>query len=265
MQQSLMPLYSDVKDRAGAATSISLFLNFDGTLVPIAAHPAEPRLNPATVELLKLLAHQELLATTVISGRAVEDLYGRIRLERLIYAGNHGHEIFGRSLTFVEPSAWEVRLTLERLCDDLGCELRLVAGVFVEYKGLTATVHYRQASLEHLPLIQRAVYSAAAPYGAHFRVNPGRKAFEILPRTDWHKGSAVGWINRQLDRKEPLSIYLGDDTSDEDAFTSLGEAITVKVGTAPITCAKYRLPDPAAVHQFLLWLALPDSAMLRGD
>jgi trehalose 6-phosphate phosphatase len=265
MHPSLMTLYSDVKDRAGAASSISLFLDFDGTLVPIAADPAASRLDPSTVALLKLLAHQQLLTTTVISGRAVEDLYGRIRLERLIYAGNHGLEIFGRSLTFVEPSAWEVRLTLQRLCEDLGCELRLVAGVSVEYKGLTATVHYRQASLEHLPLIQRAVYSAAAPYGANFRVNPGRKAFEILPRTDWHKGSAVGWINRQLDQKEPLSIYLGDDTSDEDAFSSLGEAITVKVGTAPITCAKHRLPDPAAVHEFLLWLALPDSAMLCCD
>jgi len=66
----------------------------------------------------------------------------------------------------------------------------------------------------------------------------------------------VKWINRHLGKNgEVLSIYFGDDTTDEDAFRVLPDAITVKVGGSRATHARYRLPDPAAVHQFLNWLA----------
>ena len=246
---------AEVEDRIQSASFVSLFLDFDGTLVPIAANPTEPQLDPDAVETLKLLSSQELLATTIISGRAVEDLYGRIRLENLVYAGNHGLEIFGRHLRFVEPLAWARREQLETLCGELGAQLRLVAGTLVEYKGLTASVHYRLAATADVAEIQAAVYAAVARHGALFRVSPGRKVLEIVPRTDWHKGAAARWINSHLAEAPVLTIYLGDDTSDEDAFSALPDAITIKVGLAAATCARYRLRDPAAVHQFLLWLA----------
>jgi trehalose-phosphatase len=64
----------------------------------------------------------------------------------------------------------------------------------------------------------------------------------------------VEWINGHLGQNGILTVYLGDDTSDEDAFAVLPDAVTIKVGAASATCARYRLSDPAAVHQFLLWL-----------
>lgn len=263
MSGLLRQVISEAKDRLQSANWVSLFLDFDGTLVPIAADPREPQLDPDTAETLKLIASQGWLATTIISGRAVEDLYCRVRLQGLIYAGNHGLEIFGRDLRFVEPLASSRREDLDMLCRELATRLQPVAGAIVEHKGLTASVHHRMAAPADVPKIQTAVYEAVAPYGALFRVNPGRRVLEIVPRTDWHKGAAVRWINGHLDETPDLTIYLGDDTTDEDAFNVLTGAITIKVGGLAVTGAQYLLPDPTAVHEFLLWLAIQDRARLR--
>ena len=259
MLESLLKVVTEVKQRITSATRVSLFLDFDGTLVPIEANPASPRLDSATAEALKELSSRDFVVTSVISGRAIEDLYARIRVDGLIYAGNHGLQIFGRNLLFVEPRATARRQELERLCEELCVQLQPIKGAMVEFKGLTASVHYRKAAESDRPAIETAVRAAVARVGNLFRLNRGKKVFEILPRTAWHKGAAVGWINDHLGEEERvLSIYLGDDTSDEDAFCMLPDAVTVKVGPAGATCARHRLPDPGAVHGFLLWLAIQE-------
>jgi trehalose 6-phosphate phosphatase len=250
-----LELVSEIEARIPSAGLISLFLDFDGTLVPITGDPTAPKLDPTAAATLELLSSHACLVTTIISGRAIEDLYTRIRLDGLIYAGNHGLEIFGRQFRFVEPAASARRETLQRLCEELALELQPLPGAIVEYKGLTASVHYRLAAEEDRTRIQQTVYAATARNGALFRVNPGRKIFDIVPRTDWHKGAAVEWINSHLREKELLTVYLGDDASDEDAFAVLPRDVTIKVGSAAATCARYRLSGPAAVHEFLLWLA----------
>jgi trehalose 6-phosphate phosphatase len=258
---SLVQVVSEVKERINSAVCVSLFLDFDGTLVPIEADPGSPRLDPATAETLRLISDRDFLVTTIISGRAVEDLYTRIRLDGLIYAGNHGHEIFGRNLRFVEAIASSRSKELEQLCEQLAIQLRPIAGVIVEFKGLTASIHYRQAA-ESRHRVEKAVRMAIASTGGLFRLNAGRKVFEIMPRTGWHKGAAVQWVNSHL-QGEVLSVYLGDDTTDEEAFRVLPDAITIKVGGA-VTCARYQLPNPTAVHEFLLWLAVHEGSRRRA-
>jgi trehalose-phosphatase len=49
-------------------------------------------------------------------------------------------------------------------------------------------------------------------------------------------------------------IYLGDDFTDEDAFAALPDGITVKVGHAEETLAKFHVANPAEAQQFLRWL-----------
>jgi trehalose 6-phosphate phosphatase len=260
MSRLLAHLMTEVKDRIRSANWVSLFLDFDGTLVPISSDPTEPRLDPDTAEALKSIASQEFLTVTIISGRAVEDLYSRIRLEGLIYAGNYGLEIFGRGLRFVEPLAWSRREQLREVCGELETQLRCVAGSLVEYKGLTASVHYRRAEQSEIPAIRAAVRTAVSRQRGLFRVTTGRKVLEIVPHTEWNKGAAAHWINRHLNETPGLSIYLGDDTSDEAAFRAMPDAITIKVGAAPVTCARYQLPDPAAVHEFLLWMCARETS-----
>jgi trehalose 6-phosphate phosphatase len=247
-------MMSEIETRAPASGTISLFLDFDGTLVPISGDPDAPRLSAAASHALELLSGRQGIVTTIISGRAIEDLYGRIRLDGLIYAGNHGLEIFGRQFRFIEPAACQRREDLERLCDDLESALRWVAGVMVERKGLTAAVHFRHAAESGWTGIEECVRAAVAQRGDLFRVTRGRKVFDILPRTGWDKGAAAKWINRHLGG-ELLTIYLGDDATDEDAFRVLPHAVTIKVGPVMATCARYRLPGPPEVENFLIWLA----------
>jgi trehalose-phosphatase len=263
---ALTRLLSETKQRIRCADRVSLFLDFDGTLVPIEADPATPQLDERTAETLRLMSSLDSLVTTIISGRAVEDLFARIRLEDLIYAGNHGLEIFGHNLRFVAPEASAAREPLAHLCEDLTSRLKPFAGAMVEFKGLSASVHFRRAATADRLAIEETVRAVVCRAGGLFRLNPGRKVLEIMPRSGWHKGMAVCWINRHLshqDGENLLSIYVGDDSSDEDAFSVMPDAITVRVGSVPLTLAAHQLPDPAAVYEFLLWLAFQKAAQTR--
>jgi trehalose 6-phosphate phosphatase len=253
--RDLEPILAEVENRCRPGIIVSVFLDFDGTLVPIATDPVTPQLDAATRETLERLATKPQFFTSIISGRAVEDLYTRIRIPTLTYAGNHGLEIFGRNLCFIEPTAVNARENLERLSEALATKLKPIEGALVDYKGLSVSVHYRQVLPEDVGAIQDAVHEAVAGAG-NFRSNTGRKVIEIVPATNWNKGAAAKWINRHLgrDSNDIVSIYIGDDSTDEDAFSTLTDAITIKVGGCP-TRARYRVPGPDAVQEFLRWLA----------
>jgi trehalose-phosphatase len=244
----------EVEEQISRAGRITLFLDFDGTLTPLVANPDAARLDDATRETLAQLSRKEHIVTTIISGRALDDLRRRVGLPRLIYAGNHGLEIDGRQLHFVEPVAAVRRGQLRRLTDWLATGLRRVAGVLVENKDLTASIHYRRAAEASVPFIEKFVRESMLPVTTLFRVDRGKQSLEVTPRTGWNKGSAVRWIRARLGEMESLCIYFGDDRTDEDAFRALPEAMTFRVGPAARTDAKYRVPGPAAVHEFLRWL-----------
>lgn len=248
-------IIAEVATRAKPHGIFSLFLDFDGTLVPIAANPATPELDSMTRETLRRIARSPSCVTTIISGRSISDLRPRIGLDGPIYAGNHGLEIRGRDLHFEEPSAAGLREKLQRLTWSLVASLQPVPGVYVEYKGLTTSVHYRQVVPADVQRVEDAVFGEVDRNEDDFRVNQGKKVFEIVPRSGWHKGAAALWINQHLGLDERLSIYLGDDTTDEDAFESLTEAITIEVGGSGLCCAGFQLPGPEAVQEFLEWLA----------
>jgi trehalose-phosphatase len=263
MLSYLVDLVVDVQERLQASERTFLFLDFDGTLAPIDADFTAPKLDPRTAETLALLGSQASVVTAIISGRAVEDLFARIRLPGLIYAGNHGMEIFGRDLRFVEPQAARRRDRLERLSNEIAMRLRSIAGAVVEFKGLTASVHYRQAAEPDHAEIHESVRIAVGHDGELFRMIHGLKVIEIVPRTNWNKGAAALWIINHLGDERDLTIYLGDDAGDEEAFSVLPDAVTIKVGAQP-SSAGYRLPHPAAVHELLRWLATHSAQRAQG-
>jgi trehalose-phosphatase len=254
MRRCLLQNLNDVEADLRAARRISLFLDFDGTLAPLVQDPAQARLDGRTRETLARLRGISRLTTILISGRALSDIRDRVGLEGLIYAGNHGMEICGGGLRFVEATAAARRRELLALSTGLAAGLRDVRGAMVEYKGLTTTVHYRRVAVGERARLVRVVRAAIGPASRSFRLGASEMAMEILPRSGWHKGEAVRWINQRLGAGEVLSLYLGDDLTDENAFRALPGGITVRVGRCTATFARYCVADPPAVLQFLTWL-----------
>ena len=70
-----------------------LFLDFDGTLSPIAKNPEEAYISD---EMKRVLAKCSVKFTeSIISGRDMDDVKSRVGIDKLIYAGSHGFRITG--------------------------------------------------------------------------------------------------------------------------------------------------------------------------
>ena len=114
-----------------------------------------------------------------------------VALDGLIYAGNHGLEIGGPGLSHVEPSALQLREPLARMARELTAQLQGVAGLIVENKGLTLSIHVRQVAPSEMISVVNTVENVAAQNAEAFRLTYGKKVLEIRPKTNWNKGSAA--------------------------------------------------------------------------
>ncbi|MEO8352327.1 MAG: trehalose-phosphatase, partial [Chthoniobacteraceae bacterium] len=126
-------------------------------------------------------------------------------------------------------------------------------GILMEDKGLSATVHFRLAAKTEHQRITLAVRSAVGRC-RNLYLREGKMAWEFRPRIAWHKGSALRWILGQLALPEAAALYLGDDATDEDVFSTMPGALTFRVGDGTGTKARYRVSDPADASALLAWL-----------
>ncbi len=246
-----------------------LFLDFDGTLAPIVDFPEDAALPSKTREILTTLCGQEQVRLAVISGRSLVDLKQRTGLGNLmnnvIYAGNHGLEIEGPGLHFGEPSAERSRPKLIEITARLSAQLLSIPGAQVEDKGLSASVHYRRVPDEFVAEVRRHAEAVIASSNGRFVMKEGNKIYEIRPNVPWHKGAAVNWIGTALGMQRDLAVYIGDDTTDEDAFSALPDGVTIKVGPAAATSANYFVDNTEDVQHFLLWLTEIHQTTFRGE
>lgn len=263
--RNLMESLPEIARRIDRAGNILLGLDFDGTLTPIRALPDEVTLPEPVRVVMNRLARLPQVTLMIVSGRSLTDIASRVGLPELIYAGNHGLEIRGPSLVFVEPTAVALVDRLRELTNRLRELLRDVPDALVEPKGLATSVHYRNVAPELCDELAHIVCHAVASDPDHFVLTTGHRVWEILPRVSWHKGRALSWVlDRLNDPAHRLVFYLGDDRTDEDAFATLTDGVTVRVGHAQSsTHARYQLADPAAVERFLTWLAKTLSAAER--
>jgi trehalose-phosphatase len=245
------------------AANLSVFLDFDGTLAPIAESPEKAKLDPDVRGLLVRLSERPNVLLAFVSGRTLSDLRTRVDVPRAVYAGNHGLEIEGMAVQFAEPVANSLRKPLASLSRALSTRLANLPGVLVEDKGLTLAVHYRLAAPASYEEIERKVRRVIASGASEFSVKAGNKVWEVLPRTDWDKGEAVCWIESRLAGSGAIPVYIGDDQTDETAFERLPDAITIRVGGGGPSYARYELPGPAEVHGFLEWLDNVAASRLR--
>ncbi|MEZ4352046.1 MAG: bifunctional alpha,alpha-trehalose-phosphate synthase (UDP-forming)/trehalose-phosphatase [Myxococcota bacterium] len=237
---------------------LAVFLDFDGTLAPIAAHPSMVKLPAETIEWLERCVARPDTQVAIVSGRSLRDIRMHAPIDGLVYAGNHGLEIEGPGLdAFRHTDTAHYRERGEALAEALASID--VPGVWTEQKGATLTLHFREAARdEHDAIAQRARELILA---AGFQARDALCAVEGRPPIGWDKGHAVLHVLRE--RYGPgwsesvRAIYVGDDETDEDAFRALlGLGQTFRVGppTEP-TRARRRLSGVGAVQTLLRWIA----------
>jgi len=248
-----------------AASRIVLFLDFDGTLAPLAKHPSQARIPDRARALLKQLRNTPRVSVGIVSGRRLQDLKSCVRVRGLSYVGNHGLEAEGPYGRYLHPAARRSRPLLKQLARKLRRAVELIPHAWVEDKELTLSVHYRQVSAKHRPELQRNFRNAMQPYEAtrQIRVCQGKAVWDIRPDVRWHKGLGIRWVLRRMRaNRSTLVICLGDDRTDEDVFHTVNRlhGVSIHVGKGRTrTAAAYRLRDALAVSNWLRQLvrALP--------
>lgn len=222
-----------------AASNVLIAFDYDGTLAPVASTPQRAHMRARTRRLLCAVA--ERYPCVVISGRSRADVARHLASIPFWHvAGNHGVEPWGES----EIYASRVRGWTERL----GRQMARHAGVVVEDKTYSLTVHYRNArdKSRAIKAINRAVRQLKGAC-----VLGGSQAVNIVPRGAPDKGVALERA-RTLLACETV-IYLGDDETDEAAFRVArpDRLLGIRIGASRRSRARHWLRSQEDVDAFL--------------
>lgn len=234
----------------GDRSSLALFLDIDGTLVPIAPTPAEVRPSPALPDLLTRAATDLGNALAIVSGREITSIDQVTHGVVPYAAGSHGAEFrLGLGQPVLRPGPQPDIAGLE--ADVLAC-MKDWPGLLVEPKRAGLAVHYRKAphlgprvrnELEAM-LARRAQKDLALLQGDHV----------VEVRSPAHnKGEAVRRIMREAAFHGRRPIFIGDDVTDEDGFLAVQElgGKAIIVGERRPTLATHKLASVAAVLELL--------------
>ncbi|XP_020227951.1 probable trehalose-phosphate phosphatase F [Cajanus cajan] len=254
---------------------IAMFLDYDGTLSPIVDDPDCAFMSESMRTTVRSVA--KYFPTAIISGRSRDKVFDLVKLTELYYAGSHGMDIIGpisstlckshpdcvkstdqegNEITLFQPAREflpmidEVFRTLVEITKD-------IEGAKVENHKFCASVHYRNVEETNWTTIGQRVHDVLKDY-PRLRSTHGRKVLEVRPVIDWNKGKAVEFLLESLgltDSNDVLPLYIGDDTTDEDAFKVLRESnhgygILVS-SVRKESNAFFSLRDPNEVMKFL--------------
>jgi trehalose-phosphatase len=233
--------------RLRASRRVVLFLDFDGTLAPTVPLSEYARLSDGTRDVLSRLAHHPQVTVVVISGRRWADVRRRVGVRGIHYLGLYGGED-SRPLRLA-PAA---RVALDRVGGELRRRLRTRAGVSIENKRASLTVHLRDASPRVRRDIRVELRDAVEPYRGRLCLLDNVRDTEILPRGIAGKGDAVRRVLAQPRLRDALAMYFGDDLSDEAGFAAVKGGIAVLVESSRRTAAHYVIGSAA---QVTAWLA----------
>jgi trehalose 6-phosphate phosphatase len=210
--EALEPLRADPSRSA-------VLLDIDGTLAPIVRHAADAHVPEATRSLLIEIARRYQVVGCV-SGRRASTARQIVAIGTIAYVGNHGGELLRPRATSpeVDPelAAWTARVRefAERVYTSEHQRLRVRS----EDKESIAAFHWRGAPDEQAA--EKAVREIAEQAEEEgFAVHWGRKVLEVRPPVVLDKGLGIAMLLRggELD----AAVYVGDDTTDLDAFRGL--------------------------------------------
>ncbi len=238
-------------------SQILLILDFDGTLTRIASSPSKVIFEKEAHDALARLSRRRSCKLAVVSGRSLKDLMSFFRIKNIIYSGNHGLELSAGKIRLPskanEAKKYESLIWL--LGEKLNEEFDGVSGIWVENKGYTLSLHYRNMPKtlnRHFNAGIRRIKTQVAHWPIIWK--RGKMVWEARPSVQWNKGDIAQFLHQKY--PHALPIVIGDDVTDEDMFKALErQAVTIRVGRSQQSCAKYFLASPRAVLSFLETLA----------
>ncbi len=248
----------EVIERYRKSRRRALFLDYDGTLTPLARYPEMARPDQMKLWMLRSLASDPGNSVVVASGRdrqTLEDWFGELAVGLI---AEHGAWLkpAGQPWRLFKPFSrdWKRQLLpiLEIYADRL-------PGAFVEEKEDSATWHYRLADPEQSGLLAAELtdHLINLTSKTDLQVFLGSKVVEIR-HAGVDKGSAaLEWLTKN---DYDFVLAIGDDETDEDLFRVLPEtAVSIRVGIAA-THAHHNLRNNAQVIN-LLHSLVPDSGL----
>lgn len=218
--------------------------DLDGTLAPLVADPTLIAI-PDDIRQ-KMICLNRLAHVAIITGRAVADAEPHLGFTPRFLVGNHGAEgVPGREKQEQEfqrlGRGW--RAQLEVLMQDFAA-----SGVFLEDKGATLSLHYRNTpdpNAAHKRILQAIMQLKPLP-----RRVSGKFVENIVPVAAPHKGDALVQIMKQTGCSR--AIFVGDDVTDEDVFNLRDERIFgVRIGTGAESAARYYLREQEEMAAFI--------------
>lgn len=251
IKPNLLHAWDRVRRRIRRANRVVLFLDFDGTLSAHRARPKDAVISPAMRRALILLARRPQMKIRVISGRRRADVMAKVQIPRIPCFGLHGWE---RAPS--RPPLPQITERMRQIRHALESALPFGRDFWLEDKKFTLVLHLRGMPRHRLHPLRLALRKILARFGQGIWVLENKQEWEILPPEIRGKGCAVqSFFRRGSPRDGTLTVFLGDDASDESAFRALRSGITVRVGHSSPTSAQFRLVGPSQVLQFLRKLA----------
>lgn len=232
--------------------------DYDGTLAPMADRPCQVQMSTRTRAGLARLS--TLAPVAVISGRAREDVRTRLPPGVTYVVGNHGNEGLPidrmASRTVHERCCWGW-LNQLRVLQARGADRGELDGLFIEDKGVTLTLHYRQCG--DCALAQTIVLGWLDQITPAPHVIDGHLCINLLPGGARNKRQAL--IQLMVHSACRRAVYVGDDVTDEAVFVGApSHWLTVHVGAEGGSQARYRVRNVGDVTK-LIELAV----QLRGN
>lgn len=236
-------LPDDLRGALDAAVRVPRLLiacDYDGTLAPIVANPADARPLPAAAAALEALATLPGVTVALISGRALAVLRELSGVSAAVHlVGSHGSEFDTGFVHPIDERAEALLARIKQTLDDIAAEY---PGVRTELKPASVALHVRNAAPEDGQAALARAAEAATGWDA--QVTDGKAVKEIaVIHTD--KGQAVDILRDQHDAS--AVVFFGDDVTDEKAFRRMrADDVGVKVGDGD-TAAAYRVGEPEDV------------------
>lgn len=242
--------------RLAQAGRVRLFLDYDGTLADFAPTPEHIDPDPEVISLLTLLVNHPQFKVAIISGRRLAHVQVLVPVPGILLGGTYGIELQtadGERLDRIEHG--RIRPSLDDLRPHWEDLIAGREGFFLEDKGWALALHARFASDGEAEKVLGAARHMAAGALAQedLRLLGGHKFLEIGPKLA-HKGRTVEYLLDHYPWPGALSLYVGDDDKDEEAFEVIERqgGIAVLVAREPRdTAAGYRLNSPQEARRWL--------------